>query len=115
MNKSSSSLFVLLLLSLFVGIAMMAAPGNQDATNTAIPATPQNAEEEEVVKEQKKNDQGGENVADTLVEENQYDTKRDSLFGNVYDMFRKLATYQSFYYGQYVDPVTLEKRLANIK
>lgn len=112
MNKP---LFVVLLL--FVGIAMMAATGNVEGsatttatttTTTAIPVTAQNTE---------KNEQsgGGENGADPLFGESQYDVKKDSLFGNVYDMFRKLTTYQSFYYNQYVDSIALEKRLTNIK
>lgn len=52
---------------------------------------------------------------DAWVREEQTDGKKDSIFGNVYDMFRKSSFYQSFYNGQYMDLNSLEKRLASIK
>lgn len=53
--------------------------------------------------------------ADSWIESDQYDGKKDSLFGNVYDMFRKSSLYQSFYNGQYVDTNELKKRLLDIE
>lgn len=53
--------------------------------------------------------------ADAEYGDDSYDNKKDSLFGNVYEMFRKTTIYQSFYNGQYIDNNELEDRLISIK